>query len=114
MANSIPLPLGSMLDQSETRHAHGLTLAAIPLGVPARVVSLGLDEELRAWVRAVGIREGERLTVLRRAIFGGPLHVRTSSGGEFALNRQLAKAIVLRLDLDGDRDGHRDDVRQEP
>lgn len=102
MANSIPLPLGTALEDTNPSHAQGLTLAAIPLGVPAKVVALGVDDELRAWIRAVGIREGERLVVLRRAIFGGPLHVRTSAGGEFALNRQLAKAIVLHLD-DADR-----------
>src|SRR4051812_673175 len=75
--------------------ASPLTLSAIAVGVTARVVALDLDDELRAWISAVGISEGERVTVLRRAIFGGPIHVRTGAGGEFALNRQLAKSIVL-------------------
>ena len=33
--------------------------------------------------------------VLRRAPFGGPVHVRTSSGGEFALDRRIALAIEV-------------------
>jgi ferrous iron transport protein A len=106
MANSFPLPLGTSAASVEethprvdSRHPHSappLTLSAIAIGAPALVVELGLEEELCAWLRAVGIREGEHVTVLRRAVFGGPIHVRTSVGGEFALNRQLAKAIVLR------------------
>jgi len=44
---------------------------------------------------AVGVFEGEAIMVLRRAPFGGPLHVRTSSGGEFALDRRIALAIEV-------------------
>ena len=77
--------------------ASSIDLAAIDLGTPAYVVALALEDEMCAWLGAVGIREGERLVVLRRAAFGGPIHVRTNAGGEFALNRQLAKAIQLRL-----------------
>src|SRR5437879_5190530 len=105
MANSFPLPLDTSAESIETTHprlALPLTLAAIDLARPAVVVALEIEDEMRAWLRAVGIREGERVTVLRRAVFGGPIHVRTSSGGEFALNRQLAKAIVLRASSESD------------
>jgi ferrous iron transport protein A len=71
-------------------------LDAVDLHTPVRVVSLALEEDLLAWLRAVGIAEGDELTVLRRAVFGGPLHVRTGAGGEFALHRSLARAIVIR------------------
>jgi ferrous iron transport protein A len=71
-------------------------LATLPVGGSARVVELALDDDLAAWLRAVGVAEGERLTVLRRAAFGGPIHVRTTSGGEFALNRSLARSILTR------------------
>ncbi len=60
---------------------------------PVKVSKIRLGEEEAAWVRAVGIFEGETVEVLRAAIFGGPLHVRTGSGGEFALDRALAAAI---------------------
>jgi ferrous iron transport protein A len=69
-------------------------LATLPVGGSARVIRLLLEDDLAAWLRAVGVAEGERVTVLRRAAFGGPIHVRTASGGEFALNRALARSIV--------------------
>jgi ferrous iron transport protein A len=72
------------------------SLAALAVGRSACVVRLALEDDLAAWLRAVGVAEGERLTVLRRAAFGGPIHVRTASGGEFALNRALARSIVTR------------------
>jgi len=72
-----------------------LELASLDLHRPARVVAIALEAELAAWVRAVGISEGEQVVVLRRAAFGGPLHVRTRAGGEFALHRSLARAIRL-------------------
>lgn len=68
-------------------------LARVAVGLLVCVVSLELEADLAEWLRAVGIGEGERLTVLRRAAFGGPVHVRTSSGGEFALNSSLARCI---------------------
>jgi ferrous iron transport protein A len=72
------------------------TLDAIDRNVAVEVVSLALEDDLVAWLRAVGIAEGERIVVLRRAAFGGPLHIRTSSGGEFALHRSLACSIHIR------------------
>lgn len=78
------------------------SLAAVELHRPMRVVELALEPEMRDWLRAVGIDEGEEVTLLRRAAFGGPIHVRTSSGGEFAINRGLAKAIFVRLERDAE------------
>ncbi len=79
-----------------------LDLASLALGARGRVVHLDLDDELRAWLSAVGIAVGEHVTLLRRAAFGGPVHVRTSVGGEFALNRSLARAILICLEADDD------------
>ncbi len=76
--------------------ADDASLAALAIGSSARVVRLALEDDLAAWLRAVGVAEGERLTVLRRAAFGGPIHIRTASGGEFALNRALARSIITR------------------
>ncbi len=76
--------------------ATGAFLSLAALGTEVRVVELVLEEDLAAWLRAVGIGEGEKLVVLRRAAFGGPIHVRTASGGEFALNRSLARSILIR------------------
>jgi Fe2+ transport system protein FeoA len=72
-------------------------LSAVAVGATAEVVALALEPDLAGWLRAVGISEGDRVTVLRRAVFGGPIHVRTSSGGEFALHRSLAASVMTRV-----------------
>ena len=72
-----------------------LTLADLRPGTSARVSRVALDTGDAEWLRAVGVAAGETLTVLRRAALGGPLHVRTSSGGEFAVDRSLARSITL-------------------
>jgi ferrous iron transport protein A len=71
------------------------SLATATLGHPVVIVLARLDEDVAAWLAAVGLGEGEELTVLRRAALGGPLHVRTKAGGEFA----VARAIAARLDV---------------
>ncbi len=100
--SSIPLDTlalrGSEASPSSAPPPASTHLASMPVGACARVLQLSLDTDLAAWLRAVGVAEGERLTVLRRAAFGGPVHVRTASGGEFALNRALARAIVTRVE----------------
>jgi ferrous iron transport protein A len=60
------------------------------------VTELRLDADVAVWLRAIGISEGEQVIVLRSAAFGGPIHVRTNSGGEFALHRSLAASILTR------------------
>ena len=75
------------------RSAIAGVLASAALGTTVGVVRLDLEPDLVAWLSAVGIGEGAEITVLRRAAFGGPIHIRTSSGGEFALHRSLALAI---------------------
>lgn len=70
-------------------------LASAALGTRHRIVAAHLDEADAAWLAAVGLHEGEEVVVLRRALASGPLHVRTASGGEFAVARELA----VRLDV---------------
>jgi ferrous iron transport protein A len=86
-----------MVDGTESP-AHGPksgSLASAAIGARVRIIAAQLDEDVSAWLAAVGLHEGEEVTVLRRAAFGGPLHVRTSSGGEFA----VAKELAARLDV---------------
>ena len=73
------------------------SLAAAAIGAHVRIVAARLDEDVAAWLAAVGLHEGEEVTVLRRAAFGGPLHVRTSSGGEFAVAKELAARLEVAL-----------------
>ena len=73
-----------------------MTLADAAPGRRLHIEKVDLEREAKEWLDAVGLHEGEALVVLRRAAFGGPLHVRTSSGGEFAVARELASKIAVR------------------
>lgn len=73
----------------------GMPLATAPLDVRVTITRVTLDGEAAAWVSAVGLHDGEELVVLRRAALGGPLHVRTGSGGEFAIGREVAERIEV-------------------
>jgi ferrous iron transport protein A len=72
-----------------------MTLADATIGRRLRIHRVDLERLAKGWLDAVGLHEGEELVVLRRALFGGPLHVRTSSGGEFAVARELASHIEV-------------------
>lgn len=61
----------------------------------AAVTALRMSEREAAWLRAIGLGEGEVVTMLRLAPLGGLLHVRVSGGAELAVDRQLARQIVL-------------------
>ncbi len=80
---------------SPARSAPPRTLDSLANGASARVVEVRLDPADAAWLSAVGIGVGDTLTVLRRALLGGPLHIATQSGGEFALGAPLAQGIVV-------------------
>lgn len=75
--------------------SQGLRLSQVAVGELARVGAIDLPPREAAWLRAVGLFEGTTLRLLRRAPLGGPLHLRTSSGAEFAIDRQLAAAIAV-------------------
>ena len=72
-----------------------MTLEDAALGRRVRIEDVALEREAKDWLDAVGIHAGEELVVLRRAVLGGPLHVRTSAGGEFAIARELASKITV-------------------
>ncbi len=74
---------------------HAARLATTALGVAVRIVRIEQEEEHAAWLRAVGLHEGAVVTVLRLAPFGGPLHLRSTDGGEFAIHRDLARCIAV-------------------
>ena len=80
-----------------------LSLAEAVNGLCVRITSVDLDGEAAAWLGAVGLHEGEELVVLRRAALGGPLHVRTGGGGEFAVAREVARRISVCLVEGGER-----------
>ena len=75
----------------------GIALSDAVTGRRVTIERIDLEGEAGAWLAAVGLHEGEELIVLRRAALGGPLHVRTSSGGEFAVAREVAAQIRVLL-----------------
>jgi ferrous iron transport protein A len=80
----------------ETQKADERMLVDVKIGEPVVVVRVDIDSELRGWLAGVGIVEGEEMTLLRRAMLGGPLHVRLAEGGELAVARDVASRIVVR------------------
>jgi len=102
-ANSTPFtdslarePARQDVSPSSASTSGTVALASIGVGGEGVVHALTLEPELAAWLRAVGIGEGDRVSVLRAGAFGGPLHVRNAQGGEFALNRQLARSVIVK------------------
>ena len=72
------------------------SLATVEIGQSVRIVKANLDEDVAAWLAAVGLAEGEEVVVLRRAALGGPLHVRLAAGGELAVAREIAQKLTTR------------------
>lgn len=72
-----------------------VTLGALATGRSGVIASLELPADERAWIDAVGLSPGREVTVLRRGVFGGPLHVRVDTGAEFAVDAELARHVVL-------------------
>ncbi len=73
-------------------------MAGLPVGVIARVTAVRLAADEADWLRAIGLFEGQTVRIVRGAPFGGPLHVHTGSGGEFAVDRSLAARIEVAVD----------------
>jgi ferrous iron transport protein A len=82
----------------------GSSLADAKLGRRVRITRVDMEGEGAAWLGAVGLHEGEELVVLRRAALGGPLHVRTGGGGEFAVAREVAAQIAVAETISDERE----------
>jgi ferrous iron transport protein A len=70
-------------------------LAEVAIGQTVRIVEVALEADTTAWLAAVGLESGEEVTLLRKAIMGGPLHIRLARGGELAVARDVAKRVVV-------------------
>lgn len=71
------------------------TLAQLRPGETGCVRACRVDADVQRWLDALGIAAGEELTLLRRGVWGGPLHVRAGNGAEFAIGRELAAGVEL-------------------
>jgi ferrous iron transport protein A len=82
------------------------TLAQAEIGKPVRIAKAELDDDVGAWLAAVGLAEGEEVVVLRRAALGGPLHVRLSAGGELAVAREIAQKLSVETSAEASEASH--------
>ncbi len=73
------------------------SLEALPLHTPALIAALRLEPRDATWLRAVGLVEGCSVTVLRKAPWSGPLHVRVADHTELAIDRALALHVEVTL-----------------
>lgn len=56
-----------------------MTLDQAEVGASVKVLALSFDEELSRRINALGIKVGSTLTILRKATFNGPIHIRVGS-----------------------------------
>lgn len=69
-------------------------LADLAPGASATIASLSADPGLRQRLEALGFRPGQRVQLLRRAWWAGPLHVRVGMT-ELMLRRRDAALVAL-------------------
>jgi len=75
-----------------------MTLAELESGKIAVVKHLQLkhhERELGKRLLAIGITPNKLIQVIRKARFGGPLHVRVGSTTEIAIRRQEAEMVQI-------------------
>jgi Fe2+ transport system protein FeoA len=72
-----------------------MTISKLQVGQTRVVTGLRLPPGEAAWLRAVGLYEGVTVTPLRFGPFRGPVHLRTSTGAELAIDFDLAQAVDL-------------------
>lgn len=71
-----------------------LQLANLAPGASATIASLSADPGLRQRLEALGFRPGQRVQLLRRGWWAGPLHVRVGMT-ELMLRRRDAARVAL-------------------
>ncbi|MEJ2576086.1 MAG: FeoA family protein [Gammaproteobacteria bacterium] len=83
-----------------------LQLDELPDGVPARVVRLDAVDGLAARMRALGLRPGRELAVVRRSRLGGPLQIRVGTT-DFIIRPHDARLVAVEPVDEPDRTGPR-------
>jgi ferrous iron transport protein A len=75
-----------------------LTLEKLAHGDNAIVVAINVEAELKKRFFALGLKEGSHVRVLRKAQFGGPMHLRVGTS-ELILRLKEASCICLASSL---------------
>ena len=77
----------------------GFTLNQFKVGELGKIAAIQAETDLKQRLAALGLRKGCLVHVLRKASFGGPLHVRVGTT-ELILRLNEAKRIVATPQLD--------------
>ena len=80
--------------QTSTVVEDAFVLDQFQVGEQGRITAIMAETELRQRLVALGLREGCIVQVLRKASFGGPIHVRVGTT-EVIMRRMEAKRIVV-------------------
>jgi ferrous iron transport protein A len=75
-----------------------LTLERLASGESGSVMAINVDGDLKKRFFALGLKEGAFVRVLRRATFGGPIHLRVGTS-ELILRRKDACCVCLAVTL---------------
>jgi ferrous iron transport protein A len=76
-----------------------MTLAELKPGTTAIVQEIQLSRHgkaLSSRLQALGITPNRSIKILRKAILGGPLHIRIGTTTEIAIRRQEAEMILVK------------------
>jgi ferrous iron transport protein A len=75
-------------------------LSILPLGTTALILGLQAEAVLEQRLQALGFRPGKQISIVRKAWWGGPLHVRIGTT-EIIMRRQDARAIQVQPEFIG-------------
>lgn len=71
-----------------------MTLNLLQTGVVARIKSISGAKEIKARINGLGLRAGQEVVVIRRALMGGPLQIRVGHT-DVLMRAEQANLIVL-------------------
>ncbi len=73
-----------------------MSLLELPIGARARIVGLHGGPNSVRRIMAMGLRKGDEVEVLYKAVFGGPILVKNlSNGSQIAIGRGMAGKILV-------------------
>jgi Fe2+ transport system protein FeoA len=74
-------------------------LTKLPLQLVARISHILDGHAVWQQLNEIGIHQDDRVEVIRKAPFGGPIHVRCN-GRDVALGKRLAEKILVTDEMD--------------
>jgi ferrous iron transport protein A len=91
--------LHSQIIHSSDTSDDSLTLDHIQVGEVGKIAAINAGIDLKQRFAALGLKDGSTVQVLRRASFGGPMHVRMGTT-EIIMRLNEAKRILVVPQLD--------------